>query len=214
MYHHGSDRSFLRLRQVYIPFARRFLLNKNPENNYFKYVILDDEFGDVLSGGSENRIMVAEDGENTLYLESYTTEENVLPNAANASTINYLMESLVKKQTEDSKYSFSDGEIRRGIAGTKEFQAICTTIIPFGVKQDYWSKAGNIICPFTIKQWEANKHLPKDEFVDLVCSGEEFENLVNYVAEHSYLKENNSKENIRKEYRRFAGEVYKVGKEK
>lgn len=49
--------------------------------------------------------------------------------------------------------------------------------------------------------------------MDLVCSGEEFENLVNHVAEHPYLKENNSKENIREEYRRFAGEVYKVGKE-
>lgn len=188
------------------------ILNKNPEDNYFKYVIVDDEFGDALSGGNENRIMVAEDGEDTLYLESYTTEENVLPDAANASTINYLMESLVKKQTEDSKYSFSNGEIRRGIVGLGRFSAICTTMVPFGIKLDYWCKSGNIICPFTTKQWEANKHLPKDEFVDLVCSGEEFENLVNHVAEHPYLKENNSKENIREEYRRFAGEVYKVGK--
>ena len=157
--------------------------------------------------------MVAEDGEDTLYLESHTTKENILPKAANDSTFNYLMESLVKEETEESKYTFSNGKIRRGIVGLGRFSAICTTMVPFGIKLDYWCKSGNIICPFTTKQWEANKHLPKDEFVDLVCSGEEFENLVNYVAEHSYLKENNSKENIREEYRRFAGEVYKVGKE-
>ena len=144
-------------------------------------------------------------------MESYTVEEKGLPLMANESTKSYLLESLLKKYEQNTRYSFSNDKIRRCIAGTKDYQIICTSNIPFGIKVDYYCKNGNIICPFTIKQWEKNNHLSKKEFTETICASEEFHILVDHVAKYPACGENNSKEKIEAEYRKFIEELYDVG---
>ena len=187
------------------------LLNKKPEDNPFSMVIVDDSFREVLQGENESKIMIVSDNKKTIYMESYTVEEKGLPLMANESTKSYLLESLLKKYEQNTRYSFSNDKIRRCIAGTKDYQIICTSNIPFGIKVDYYCKNGNIICPFTIKQWEKNNHLSKKEFTETICASEEFHILVDHVAKYPACGENNSKEKIEAEYRKFIEELYDVG---
>lgn len=76
-----------------------------------------------------------------------------------------------------------------------------------------YSDGRYIISPITIKQWDNNKHLEEDKFVEAVCSCKELSNLLNYVYEHQLEAGKYSKQKIKEEYERFTREIYRIMKE-
>lgn len=70
-----------------------------------------------------------------------------------------------------------------------------------------------IISPVTIKQWETNKNLEENKFVEMICSCKEFLNLVDYVYEHQLEAGKYMKQKIKEEYERLIREQYRIMKE-
>ena len=100
--------------------------------------------------------------------------------------------------------------------GTRGYEKICTTQVPFGVGGVSYSETGYIISPITINQWETNKYLKEDQFVEVICSCKEFSNLLNYVYENQLGQPEGgkyTKQKIKEGYESFIREMYRIMKE-
>lgn len=192
------------------------LLNSRATEIPFSMVIVDRNFMKALKSACRNKIMIFFEKEKKICLESYTEQNGVLLTTVNAETKSYLLGTLLKTSESSARYPLHDGGVRRYTVGLREHDLLCTTEVLFGVDGDFLYRSGYLISPVTIKQWEQTKHLPKEQFVDVICNCTEFHNLVDYVLEHSVCKENNqcTKERIEEEYRKFTRELYEVGKDK
>ena len=141
-------------------------------------------------------------------------EEKKLPLAD--ETKRYLIKRLLK-ECEDQDYSvFSDSTMRRHTIGIRGYETICTTRVPDNISGIRYSEIGYTISPITTKQWENNKYLEEDKFVEVICTGKEFSNLVNYVYRNQLGKiegEKYTKQKIKEDYKNFTREVYLIMKE-
>ena len=154
--------------------------------------------------------MIIPDEKHRIYLESFTTEKHVLPEVVDSATKEYLLGCLVRKEDSEASYTIHGGAIRRFMIGIGGYEKISTTVVPFGVDGEaFWGNA-YIISPVTIEQWEQNRHLNRDAFIDQICSGTAFANLVDHVYEHSFCEP--EKEEIENKYKKFIGELYDVAK--
>lgn len=184
------------------------LLNKKADTIPFSMVIIDKDFAEMLGNEPQNRIMIILDEKNRIYLKSFTTEKNVLPEVVDSVTKEYLLGNLLKKRNSENLYTFHRGSIRRFVIGLRGYEKISTTVVPFGVDgESFWGN-GYIISPVTLEQWEQNRHLNRDAFIDQICAGTAFSNLVDHVYKHSFCEL--EKETIENEYKRFTGELYDV----
>ncbi|MCI5934124.1 MAG: ATP-binding protein [Lachnospiraceae bacterium] len=186
------------------------LLNKKAGTIPFSMVIIDKNFAEMLKNESQNSIIIIPDEKHRIYLESFTTEKHVLPEVVDSATKEYLLSNLFRKRNSEKFYTFHRGAIRRFMIGLKDYEKISTTVVPFGVDGDGFRGKGYIISPVTIEQWEQNRHLNRDAFIDQICAGTAFANLVDHVYEHSFCEP--EKEEIENEYKRFTGELYDIAK--
>lgn len=184
----------------------------NKEKLPFSMVIIDKDFTEVFSRSACGKLRIVQDGNNKLYLSSRSKQERELPELQNEETKNYLLKSLLRKNNSTIQYSFNTGSVRRYIIGIKEFAPLCTNLVPVGIGGDWYPSIGYIISPITISQWECIKHLEVSDFVNSVCSSEEFLNLVNHIYLHQVEKEKYSKEEIIKSYKKFIEEMYVANK--
>lgn len=174
----------------------------------FSIVIVEKDFTKVLNSSGCSKIMIISEGDSTLYLMSHTAQEKELPELVDGETKKYLLRTLLKKSSSSVYHGFHNGSVRRYIIGIKEYAPLCTKMVPFGIDGEWYHSIGYIISPVTIHQWERNKHLEVDAFVDLVCTSDEFINMVNHVYLYQIEKEKYSKEEIIKKYRDFIREMY------
>lgn len=186
------------------------LLNKN--NVSFSMVLVDKKFIDVLGCSLFKEIMVIPEGR-CLYLGIPAIDEKELPMVSDKRTKQYLMKNLLRKRRSRTAYMFSGISTRQYTIGIRGYEAICTTQVPFGLGGIGYSDGRYIISPITIKQWDNNKHLEEDKFVEAVCSCKELSNLLNYVYEHQLEAGKYSKQKIKEEYERFTREMYRIMKE-
>jgi hypothetical protein len=186
------------------------LLNK--KEIPFSIVVVNKEFSEILNYETCGKIMIISEMGNNLYLMSYTTQERELPELIDDSTKKYLLDNLLKKSDSLVHHGFHDGSVRRYIIGINEYEEICTTVVPFGIEGEWDNGIGYIISPVTTKQWESNKHLERNAFVDWICDSDEFLNLVDHVYAHQVEKDKYSKEEISKKYREFIEEMYSNSK--
>jgi len=184
----------------------------NKEELPFSMVIIDKDFTEVLSRSACDKLRIIQDGNSKLYLTFRSTQERDLPELQNEETKNYLLKSLLRKNTSTIQYGFNTGSVRRCIIGIKEFAPLCTNLVPFGIGGVWYPSIGYIISPITISQWECIKHLEVSDFVNNVCSSEEFLNLVNHIYLHQVENEKYSKEEIVKSYKEFIKEMYVANK--
>lgn len=186
------------------------ILDKN--NVSVSKVIVDGNFIEVLGIDSLKEIMFIPEGRGLL-LGIPTIEEKEVPLAYDERTRQCLMKQLLIKCGSQNAYMFSRESTRKYIIGTRDYEAICTTQVPFGIGGMRYSGIGYIISPVTIKQWEVNKYLKEDVFVETICSCQEFSNLLDYVYEHQREAGKYSKQKIKEEYERFIREMYRIMKE-
>lgn len=186
------------------------LLNKRKPP--FSVVVVNRDFSEILNSEICDKIMIISEMNGDLYLKLYTTQERKLPTLIDVDTKKYLLKNLLKKSKSSLHYGFHNSSMRRYITGIDEYTEICTTLVPFGIDGEWYHSIGYIISPVTIKQWESNKHLDKNNFVDLICFSDEFLNLVNYVYDHQIEKNKYSKEKILNRYREFIEEMYLISK--
>lgn len=180
----------------------------NSGNIPFSIIVIDKGFTEALNYTAYSRIMVLLEAERKMYLREHTTSEGELPILVGNDTKKYLFNSLLRKDGWPMRYSSHRNTIRKCIIGIAEYKMLCVKKVPFGIDGEGMNPVGHIISPVTIKQWNDNKHLEKDEFIDLMCSSDEFSNLVEYVYLNQIKEHNYNKEEIEKAYRTFLGEVY------
>lgn len=178
----------------------------------FSKVIVDKKFIDVLRCSSFKEIMVIPEGR-CLYLGIPAIDEKELPIVSDKRTKQYLMKNLLRKRRSRTAYMFSGISTRQYTIGIRGYEAICTTQVPLGTGGVRYSDMRYIISPITIKQWDNNKHLEEDKFVEVICSCKEFSNLLDYVYEHQLEAGKYSKQKIKEEYERFIREIYRIMKE-
>lgn len=189
------------------------LLNEKADTIPFSMVIIDKYFVEMLEKEPQNRIMIILNEKNRIYLESFTTEKHILPEAVDSVTKEYLLGSLLRKGDSEGSYTLHGGAIRRFMIGLSGYEKISTTVVPFGVDGDGFRGNGYIISPVTLEQWEQHRHLNRDGFIDQICAGAAFANLVDHVYKHSFCqleKEEIENEEIENEYKKFIGELYDV----
>ena len=178
----------------------------------FSKVIVDKKFIDVLRCSSFKEIMVIPEGR-CLYLGIPAIDEKKLPVVSDEGTRQYLIKNLLRKRRSRTAYMFSGISTRQYTIGIRGYEAICTTQVPLGTGGVRYSDGRYIISPITIKQWDNNKHLEEDKFVEAVCSCKELSNLLDYVYEHQLESGKYSKQKIKEEYERFIREIYRIMKE-
>lgn len=149
-----------------------------------------------------------------LYLVTYSTKKKELPEMENSETKDYLLSTLLTGNRSSLHYGLHGGSMRRFITGVREYEPLCTTEVPFGIDGEWYHSIGYIISPVTIPQWKSNKHLEPDAFVDSVCAGDEFRNLVNHVYSHQVEEKKYSEEEIISCYKGFLKEIYTINKKK
>lgn len=186
------------------------ILNKKPIP--FSMVIIDKNFTEVINSSDCSKIMTISEGDNVLYLVTYSTKKKELPEMENSETKDYLLSTLLTGNRSSLHYGLHGGSMRRFITGVREYEPLCTTEVPFGIDGEWYHSIGYIISPVTISQWESNKHLGAGDFVDSVCAGEEFINLVDYVYLHQIEEKKYSKEEITNHYKGFIEEIYTINK--
>lgn len=187
------------------------LLNTHANDIPFEIVIIDKAFREVLIKSMEDRIMlIPNDSSNNkfMYLISYRINTDELPTDVGQSTKRYLLEALLKS---DDGYHYHDGTLRGCIPALKGYDTISTSMIPFGIRIEYFGKKGNVISPVTTAQWQKYKHLDKKEFVNAIVSSIEFDNLIKHVSDNPINEKSYTQEQIRAGYIDFIGELYDVG---
>ena len=175
-------------------------------------VLVDEKFIDILGCRFWKEIMVIPEGRG-LYLGIPAIDEKELPVVSDEGTRQYLIKNLLRKRRSRTAYMFSGISTRQYTIGIRGYEAICTTQVPLGTGGVRYSDGRYIISPITIKQWDNNKHLEEDKFVEAVCSCKELSNLLNYVYEHQLEAGKYSKQKIKEEYERFTREIYRIMKE-
>lgn len=178
----------------------------------FSKVIVDKKFIDVLRCSSFKEIMVIPEGR-CLYLGIPAIDEKELPMVSDKRTKQYLIKNLLRKRRSRTAYMFSGISTRQYTIGIRGYEAICTTQVPLGTGGVRYSDMRYIISPITIKQWDNNKHLEEDKFVEVICSCKELSNLLDYVYGHQLEAGKYSKQKIKEEYERFTREIYRIMKE-
>lgn len=186
------------------------LLNKN--NVSFSMVLVDEKFIDILGCRFWKEIMVIPEGRG-LYLGIPAIDEKELPVVSDEGTRQYLIKNLLRKRRSRTAYMFSGISTRQYTIGIRGYEAICTTQVPLGTGGVRYSDMRYIISPITIKQWDNNKHLEEDKFVEVICSCKEFSNLLDYVYEHQLEAGKYSKQKIKESYESFIREMYRTMKE-
>lgn len=186
------------------------LLNKN--NVSFSMVLVDEKFIDILGCRFWKEIMVIPEGRG-LYLGIPAIDEKELPVVSDEGTRQYLIKNLLRKRRSRTAYMFSGISTRQYTIGIRGYEAICTTQVPLGLGGIGYSDGRYIISPITIKQWDNNKHLEEDKFVEVICSCKEFSNLLDYVYEHQLEAGKYSKQKIKESYESFIREMYRIMKE-
>lgn len=182
-------------------------------NVMFSRVVVDKEFDEELKIVFYSQFMIIpEKNKRSLYLVVPTTEKQ-LPESIDENTQNYLIKSLLQKQSSLVGSYMLGRSIRRCMIGISGYEPICTTQVMFGIGKSQHSNVGYVISPITAKQWESYKDLPVEKFVEVISSCQEFSNLVDHVYEYSIEKGKYSKEEIRKCYKEFMREMYEVCKE-
>ena len=97
--------------------------------------------------------------------------------------------------------------------GIQKYAPICTLTIPNGIKGEWDPRAGYIISPITVAQWKEYSYLEYDDFENVICSGVEFSNLVDYVHEHPFGEKAYTKEEIEETYKKLIKRLYDLFKE-
>lgn len=174
----------------------------------FSIVVVDENFTEVLNFPYSEKVAIVSEGDSYMYLTVHSIQENTLPHVFDDNSKKYLLNLMLKKEKSARRYGFVSPSMRRYIIGIAEYDTICTNVVPFGVDGEWYPSIGYIIAPFSIEQWENNKHLPIDKFEQIICDSIEFQNLINYTYEHQIQSNKYSKEDIRKKYLDLIRELY------
>lgn len=178
----------------------------------FSKVIVDKKFIEILNYKFCDKVVVIKEKRH-LCLVVPTIEENKLPECVDENTKKILIKSFLKKANLSGYYLLSGVSARKFITGIKGYETICTTQVPFGIAGIEYSKTGYIISPVTINQWDDNKHLEEEAFIETICSSKEFENLVDHVYRYPFEKDKYYKKDIGEKYKEFTREIYRIMKE-
>ena len=173
----------------------------------FSMVVVDKEFDEELKIVFYSQFMIIpEKNKRFLYLVIPTNEEQ-LPEPIDQNKQNYLIKSLLLKQSSLVGSYMLGSSIRRCMIGISGYEPICTTQVMFCIGKSQHSNVGYVISPITTKQWAAYKDLPAEKFVEVISSCQEFSNLVDHVYKYQLEKGKYSKEEIRKCYKEFMREM-------
>lgn len=176
----------------------------------FPIVIVDKNFTEVLDFPYSEKIAVVSAGDNYMYLTIPSIQEDRLPHAFDDKSKNFLLNSMFRRNKTKYHHSFLSSSMRRYIIGIADYDTICTSMVPFGIDGEWYQSIGYIIAPFTIEQWENNKHLSSDGFQKAICESKAFQNLINHTFEHQLQSGKHSKEDIREKYIDLIRELYIV----
>lgn len=176
----------------------------------FPIVIVDKNFTEVLDFPYSEKIAVVSAGDNYMYLTIPSIQEDRLPYAFDDKSKNFLLNSMLRRNKTKYHHSFLSSSMRRYIIGIADYDTICTSMVPFGIDGEWYQSIGYIIAPFTIEQWENNKHLSSDGFEKAICESKAFQNLINHTFEHQLQSGKHSKEDIREKYINLIRELYIV----
>lgn len=174
----------------------------------FSIVVVDKNFTEVLDFPYSENVAIVSSEDNYIYLIVHSVETNKLPYALDDKSKIFLLSSMFKRNKSTRRYGFVSPSMRKYIMGIADYETICTPVVPFGVAGEGYRSIGYIIAPFTVEQWENNKHLSIDEFEKTICGSKEFQNLVNHVSEHQLRESKCSKEDIRKGYVDLIRDLY------
>lgn len=174
----------------------------------FSIVVVDKNFTEVLNLPYSEKVAIVSAGDSYMYLTVHSIQENKLPHALDDNSRKYLLNLMLKREKSTRRYGLVSPSMRRYIIGIAEYDTICTEMVPFGVDGEWYPSIGYIIAPFSIEQWENNKHLPIKEFEQVICESKEFQNLINHTYEYQIQSVKNSKEDIRKRYIDLIRELY------
>lgn len=183
------------------------MLNRNQVP--FSKVIIDKNFSEVLESATYSQIMVVSENNCNLHLTSHTIQEKNLPKLIGDETKKILLNGLLKKSNSALHRGFVRGSMRRYIIGWEEYTAACTALVPFGIVGEWYHGTGYIISPITIAQWEQNKHMKEDDFVNLICTSKEFGELINHVYVHQVEENKFSEKEVESKYEELVREIYK-----
>ena len=200
-------------RKEYFEFIKNVL---NKKNILFSKVIVDESFISVLKHKFCSKIMIVTEEKKTFCLVIFTTNEKELLQPMDEGTKKYLIKSLLKKAEEIECHLFSGASIRRYITGIEGYESICTMRVPETLSGMQRLNDSYIISPVTVNQWEANKYLKEDTFVEVICSCKEFSNLLDYVYENQLGQPEGgkyTKQKIKEGYENFIREMYHIMKE-
>ena len=176
----------------------------------FPIVIVDKNFTEVLNFPYSEKIAVVSEGDNYMYLTIPSIQEDKLPHAFDDKSKNFLLNSMLRRNNTKYRHSILSPSMRRYIIGIADYDTICTSMIPFGIDGEWYRSIGYIIAPFTIEQWENNKHLSIDKFEKAICESKAFQNLINHTFKHQLQNGKYSKEDIREKYIDLIRELYIV----
>lgn len=174
----------------------------------FPIVVVDRNFTEALAAPYFEKVSVISTENNYMYLTIHSSDENKLPQTYDKTSRELLITSLLKKEEKKYIYGLVIPSMRRCIIGIKEYETICTSLVPFGIYGEEYSSIGYIISPFTLAQWNENKCLSVDKFTEVICESMEFQNLLNHTYEHQIKDRKNSKEVIKGKYIELIRELY------
>lgn len=180
----------------------------------FPIVVVDTNFTEMLDVPYSKKIAVVSTGDAyNMYLTVHSIQEDKLPHAFDDKSKKILLSSMFKKNNTMHRNDLASPSMRRYSIGIAEYEVICTARVPLSIDMKLYPSIGYLIAPFTIEQWENNKHLPIDEFEKIVCESKEFQNLINYTFENQIKSGSHSKEDIRETYIDLVRELYDVANE-
>lgn len=179
----------------------------------FPIVVVDKNFTEMLMVPYSKEIAVISTRDAYMYLTVHSIQDDQLPHTFDDKSKKFLLSSMLKKNKTTHLNGLVSPSMRRFIIGIAEYDTICTSRVPFGIDGEWYRSIGYLIAPFTIEQWENNKHLPIDEFEKTIRESKEFQNLINHTFENQIKRGSHSKEDIRGTYIDLIRELYDVANE-
>ena len=183
------------------------ILNENDIT--FSKIIIDKNFTEMMGINRFNKLKIVSCEDKMLKLTSFSKENRQFPESCDKETTNCLLRSLLKKKSDHTSYKDS---IRKYMICIDKYKKLCTKRVPFGIDGDGRNNSGYIISPVTTLQWESLEKLNLNDFVENVCSKEEFSRLVDYVYENQFELGRYTKEEITENYKSFIMDMYKINK--
>ena len=120
----------------------------------------------------------------------------------------FLLKCLTEHEKNHSQYGWYRKSARRLIPAMEEYKELAVKQIPGGISGMYFYRTASLISPILLEDKKKIGSLGKEEYIESICSRNDFRRLVEFVYQNQIEPDCYSRETIRVQYQKLIGEYY------